>query len=89
MAGEAAAAGHALYLCGHCHGGQVCLPGGRPVITHLSRHRELHTGLWRHGDMWGYTSTGAGLSVPPVRFNCRGEVTEFRLRTALTPLPPA
>jgi predicted MPP superfamily phosphohydrolase len=82
MAGEAVASGHALYLCGHCHGGQVCLPGGRPVITHLSRHRDLHTGLWRHGDMWGYTSTGAGLSDPPVRFNCRGEVTEFRLRTA-------
>jgi len=88
MAGEAAAAGHALYLCGHCHGGQVCLPGGRPVITHLSRHRSLYGGLWRHGDMWGYTSTGAGLSEPPVRFNCQGEVTEFRLRTILTPLPP-
>jgi uncharacterized protein len=86
VAGEAAASGHALYLCGHCHGGQICLPGGRPVITHLSRHRNLHTGLWRHGDMWGYTSTGAGLSDPPVRFNCRGEVTEFRLRTMLTPL---
>jgi uncharacterized protein len=87
VAREAAAAGHALYLCGHCHGGQVCLPGGRPVITHLSRHRDLHTGLWRYGEMWGYTSTGAGLADPPVRFNCRGEVTEFRLRTVLTPLP--
>jgi uncharacterized protein len=80
MAGEAAAAGHALYLCGHCHGGQVCLPGGRPLITHLSRHRNLYGGLWRHGDMTGYTSHGAGLSNPPVRFNCPGEVTEFRLR---------
>jgi predicted MPP superfamily phosphohydrolase len=88
MAGEAAAAGHALYLCGHCHGGQVCLPGGRPVIRHLSRHRDLYGGLWRYGEMWGYTSTGAGLSEPPVRFNCRGEVTEFRLRTILSPLPP-
>ncbi|MGH6900614.1 MAG: metallophosphoesterase [Geminicoccaceae bacterium] len=87
MAGEAAAAGHALYLCGHCHGGQVCLPGGRPLIRHLSRHRDLYGGLWRYGDMWGYTSTGAGLSEPPVRFNCRGEVTEFRLRTILKPLP--
>ena len=79
---EAAATGHALYLCGHCHAGQVCLPGGRPLITHLSRHRKLYAGLWRHGDMWGYTSAGAGLSDPPVRFNCRGEVTEFRLRAA-------
>jgi predicted MPP superfamily phosphohydrolase len=82
MAGEAAAAGHDLYLCGHCHGGQVCLPGGRPVITHLSRHRDLYAGLWRYGEMWGYTSRGAGLADPPVRFNCQGEVTEFRLRVA-------
>jgi uncharacterized protein len=80
MAGEAAAAGYSLYLCGHCHGGQLCLPGGRPLITHLSRHRDLYAGLWRHGQMWGYTSTGAGLANPPVRFNCPGEVTEFRLR---------
>jgi hypothetical protein len=80
MAGEAAAAGHCLYLCGHCHGGQLCLPGGRPLITHLTRHRDLYAGLWRYGEMWGYTSTGAGLADPPVRFNCQGEVTEFRLR---------
>lgn len=82
MAGEAAAAGYRLYLCGHCHGGQVCLPGGRPLITHLSRHRDLYAGLWRLGEMWGYTSTGAGLADPPVRLNCPGEVTEFRLRAA-------
>jgi predicted MPP superfamily phosphohydrolase len=80
LAGEAAAAGHDLYLCGHCHGGQVCLPSGRPLITHLSRHRALYAGLWRHGAMWGYTSRGAGLADPPVRFNSQGEVTEFRLR---------
>jgi uncharacterized protein len=81
MAGEAAAAGHSLYLCGHCHGGQLCLPGGRPLITHLSRHRDLYAGLWRYGELCGYTSPGAGLADPPIRFNCRGEVTEFRLRT--------
>ena len=80
MAGEAAAAGYSLYLCGHCHGGQLCLPGGRPLITHLSRHRDLYAGPWRYGGMWGYTSPGAGLADPPVRFNCQGEVTEFRLR---------
>jgi uncharacterized protein len=80
MAGEAAAAGYDMYLCGHCHGGQLCLPGGRPLITHLSRHRDLYAGAWRRGEMWGYTSSGAGLADPPIRFNCRGEVTEFRLR---------
>lgn len=80
MAGEAAAAGYALYLAGHCHGGQICLPGGRPVITHLLRHKDLHTGLWRLGGMTGYTSPGAGVCGLPVRYNCRGEVTLFTLR---------
>jgi predicted MPP superfamily phosphohydrolase len=82
LAGEAAAAGYDLYLCGHTHGGQVCLPGGRALITHLSRHRDLHAGLWRHRGMVGYTSRGAGPSSLPVRFNCPPEVTEFSLRAA-------
>lgn len=80
FAGEAAAAGFALYLCGHCHGGQLCLPGGWPLITHLLRHQDLYAGLWRHGAMVGYTSPGAGLSTLPVRLNCPAEVTLFRLR---------
>ena len=81
LAGEAAAAGYDLYLCGHTHGGQVCLPGGRPLVTHLSRHRDLHSGLWQHRGMTGYTSRGAGSSSLPVRFNCPPEVTEFRLQS--------
>ncbi len=79
LAGEAALAGYRLYLCGHTHGGQVCLPGGRPVITHLARHRDLHSGLWQHRGMTGYTSRGAGVSSLPVRFNCPPEVTLFTL----------
>ena len=80
LAGEAAAAGHLLYLCGHTHGGQLCLPGGWPVITHLSRHKDLYAGLWRCGELTGYTSRGAGLSTLPVRLNCRPEVTLLVLR---------
>ena len=79
FAGEAAAAGYDLYLCGHTHAGQVCLPGGRPVVTNLSRHQRLACGLWRYRAMTGYTSPGAGLSSLPVRFNCPPEVTLFIL----------
>ena len=39
-------------------------------------------GLWRRGAMVGYTSAGAGVSVVPVRFNTRGEVTLITLRRA-------
>lgn len=81
-AGLAADAGYALYLTGHTHGGQVSLPGGRPILTHLTRHRAYARGFWRHGAMLGYTSTGAGCSVLPIRFNTRGEVTLFTLRCA-------
>ncbi len=84
LADAAAAAGFRLYLAGHTHGGQVCLPGGRPIITHMSRHRGYAAGLWRHGSMTGYTSTGIGVSGLPVRFNSRGEAVIVTLRRAET-----
>lgn len=80
VADWAAAAGYALYLAGHTHGGQICLPGGRPVVANLLRCRHAATGLWRDGEMVGYTSTGLGVAYPPVRFNCRGEATVITLR---------
>ena len=80
FADVAAASGFNLYLAGHTHGGQVCLPGGRPILTHMTCHRRYASGLWRHGTMRGYTSTGVGVSELPVRFNCRGEVVLITLR---------
>lgn len=71
-----------LYLTGHTHGGQVCLPGGYPIVTHSFANKRFASGLWTLGGMKGYTSRGAGVSGLPVRFNCRGEVTIFTLRTA-------
>ncbi len=80
MATEASAGGQSLYLCGHTHGGQVCLPGGKPLVTHLNRNKNLASGSWNVGTMQGYTSPGAGVSGPPVRFFSRGEVTLVQLR---------
>jgi predicted MPP superfamily phosphohydrolase len=80
MVRPAAAAGVALYLTGHTHGGQVCLPGGRPLVTHCQSGRRYAAGLWRHGEMVGYTSRGVGVSGLPVRFNSRGELTLITLR---------
>jgi len=82
VADDADAAGYALYLCGHTHGGQICLPGGRPLVTHLKRCRHAASGLWRQGRMVGYTSRGLGVSDLPLRFNTRGEVVVITLRRA-------
>ncbi|MBT5047721.1 MAG: metallophosphoesterase [Rhodospirillaceae bacterium] len=76
----AAVAGVDLYLTGHTHGGQVCLPGGIPLITHSLADKMFATGQWRLENMTGYTSRGAGVSGLPVRFNCPGEVTVFTLK---------
>ena len=78
----AAQLGVDLYLCGHTHAGQVCLPGGRPFITHLSRGRRLFRGTWRHEEMVGVTNAGVGTSGIPVRFNTRGELLALTLRRA-------
>ena len=85
-ADHASAVGCALYLCGHTHGGQICLPGGRPVFTQLVRCRHGASGVWRQADMVGHTSTGLGVSPPILRFNCRGGAAVITLRrTGTTP----
>jgi predicted MPP superfamily phosphohydrolase len=72
-----------LYLCGHTPGGQVALPGGRAVITHLSRGRRFYKGVWRYGRTVGVTNAGAGTSGIPVRFHTRGEVLVLTLRAGV------
>jgi predicted MPP superfamily phosphohydrolase len=79
---SAARAGYRLYVCGHTHGGQVCLPGGVPVLTASEIGHRFVRGRWRCGDMHGFTSRGAGTSGLPVRFFSRGEVTLITLRRA-------
>jgi uncharacterized protein len=76
---QAAHAGFDLMLSGHTHGGQICLPGGIPILLEADVPRALGAGAWRHRQMVGYTSVGAGSSVVPVRFNNRPEITLHRL----------
>jgi uncharacterized protein len=79
---QAAHAGFDLMLSGHTHGGQICLPGGIPILLEADLPRALGAGAWRHADMAGYTSVGTGSSVVPVRFNNRPEITLHQLRHA-------
>ena len=76
---QAAHAGFDLMLSGHTHGGQICLPGGIPILLEADLPRAFGAGAWRHADMAGYTSVGAGSSVVPVRFNNRPEITLHQL----------
>ncbi|MEQ9545231.1 MAG: metallophosphoesterase family protein [Marinobacter sp.] len=72
---EAAHAGYDIFLCGHTHGGQICLPGGIPVTLDSDCPRALGRGHWQMNGMQGYTSPGSGTSVINVRLNCPPEVT--------------
>jgi predicted MPP superfamily phosphohydrolase len=77
---RAAHAGFDLMLCGHTHGGQICLPWGIPVLTEARSPRRFVRGAWRYHAMTGYTSTGSGTSLVDVRLNCPPEITLHRLR---------
>ena len=76
---QAAHAGFDMYLCGHTHGGQLCLPGGYPLTLDADCPRRFGRGAWQHEGMQGYTSTGAGTSILNVRLNCPPEITIHRL----------
>jgi predicted MPP superfamily phosphohydrolase len=79
---QAAASGFDLMLCGHTHGGQICLPGGIPVLTNGNCPREYVAGQWRYRGLSGYTSRGVGCSGVPVRFNCLPEIVVHELELA-------
>ncbi len=67
-----------LMVSGHTHGGQVRLPLlGPPILPYLGQ--RYPAGLYTLGDMTLYVSRGVGLISPPVRFNCRPEVTLLTL----------
>ena len=79
---EAEAAGFDAFLCGHTHGGQVCLPNGYPILCHDRCPRRCISGRWSIGRLQGYTSRGTGGCGLPIRLFCRPEVVLHRLRRA-------
>lgn len=76
---QAATRGIDLYLCGHTHGGQVRVPGMRPRVVNTNLAPEFHRGAWRLDGMQGYTSSGVGCSVAPVRFFSPPEIVLIEL----------
>ncbi len=69
-----------LMLCGHTHGGQICLPGGFPLMRNANAPYALCAGAWEYAGLQGFTSRGCGVSVVDVRLNCPPEVVLHTLR---------
>lgn len=78
---NASHAGFDVMLSGHTHGGQICLPGGIPIMCNAACPRAYCRGSWRHHQLQGYTSVGSGASVVDVRLNCPPEITIHTLHT--------
>ena len=69
-----------LQLSGHSHGGQVNLPLlGPPVLPWLGRRYPAGLYTLPGAAMRLYTNRGIGVITPPLRFNCRPEVTLLTL----------
>jgi uncharacterized protein len=78
--------GFDLLLAGHTHGGQVCLPVNRALVTNCGIDKARVSGLHRHpvagdaGRPWLHVSAGLGTSpYAPVRLCCRPEATLLTL----------
>jgi predicted MPP superfamily phosphohydrolase len=78
---QAASRGYELYLAGHTHSGQICLPGEIPLLANADVPRSMVAGAWRFNELQGYTSRGAGSGIVPVRFFSKPEVVLVRLRS--------
>ena len=72
--------GYQLSLSGHTHGGQLCLPGSRAIVTNCGIDRARVQGLHNFGPMKMHVSNGLGTSkYVPFRFFCRPSATLLRI----------
>jgi predicted MPP superfamily phosphohydrolase len=71
---EASKRGFGLYLTGHTHAGQICFPGGIPLLVNASCKRKYAARSWKYNEMSGYTSAGVGSSGIFARFFCPPEI---------------
>ena len=72
--------GAKLIFAGHTHGGQICLPGGRAIITNCDLPRSQAQGLSRLNQSWLHVSGGLGANIfTPVRIFCPPSATLINL----------
>ena len=68
-----------LFLTGHTHGGQICLPRGLPLIRHDTLPRRLCAGVHRWGQTWLIAHRGFGFTKFNLRLFCPAELVELTL----------
>ena len=68
-----------LFLAGHTHGGQCCLPGGFPILRHDTLPRRLCSGIHWVERTWLVANRGFGFSGMQLRLFCPAEVLDLRL----------
>ncbi|MEO0313310.1 MAG: hypothetical protein RL140_540 [Actinomycetota bacterium] len=76
-----------LVFAGHTHGGQVCLPGGRAIITNCDLPARYAKGLHNiesgNSNIWVNICAGLGTSIfAPIRVFCSPEVRLLTLTSA-------
>lgn len=69
-----------LYLAGHTHGGQICLPSEKAIITHDRLARKYAKGAHAVKGTCLVVGRGFGFTTMPVRVNCPAEVIEVVLK---------
>jgi predicted MPP superfamily phosphohydrolase len=69
-----------LYLAGHTHGGQICLPNQRALLSHDSLPKRLCKGAHDVEGTCLVVSRGFGFTTIPLRIFCPAEVVEIELK---------
>jgi len=72
--------GYDLLLAGHTHSGQICYPGGVPIVRFTKFPRKYSYSLWKYKSMQGYTTAGVGNTWVNARFFCPPEVVVITLK---------
>ena len=71
-----------LTVCGHTHGGQVCLPGGIPIVTSSDIPRKNAYGKSDIGGSFLVVTRGLGMTGLPIRLFCPPEIMVLHLKAA-------
>jgi predicted MPP superfamily phosphohydrolase len=80
---QAAAAGVALTLAGHTHGGQLGVPWLKGRVRNLAEFvTAFDRGLFEHDGSYLYVNRGLGVTAQRIRLNAPREITLIEVRAA-------